>query len=101
RSQRILSRIALASLLLPQALACGGSSKSSSSAPPPGSAAPPPSAPPSPPAPGQILPSDRSTDWHLAGIPGGIPNRTTVSATIDASTYAIGVTDETPALPNA
>jgi hypothetical protein len=37
-----------------------------------------------------ILPPDRSTVWN-PGIPGGIPARTTVCATINASTYANGL----------
>lgn len=32
----------------------------------------------------QILPSDRTINWTEAGIPGGIPNRTTVCATLSA-----------------
>lgn len=32
----------------------------------------------------QILPAERSADWTLAGVPGGIPNRTTICASIAA-----------------
>jgi len=40
-------------------------------------------------------------DWSLAGIPGGIPSRTIVCETIDASTYGDGTTDATAALQAA
>jgi hypothetical protein len=41
---------------------------------------------------GGILPTDRLTTWN-PGIPGGIPARTTVCATINASTYGDGTQD--------
>lgn len=50
---------------------------------------------------GEIFPSDRRIDWSYAGIPGGIPNRTNICATIDSSTYGNGVTDATAAIQNA
>ncbi|MBL0176627.1 MAG: right-handed parallel beta-helix repeat-containing protein [Ignavibacteria bacterium] len=40
-------------------------------------------------------------DWTLAGIPGGIPARTSISATIDAGVYGNGVTDATAAIQQA
>ncbi|MBX4191245.1 MAG: hypothetical protein KW804_00370 [Candidatus Doudnabacteria bacterium] len=61
---------------------------------------PPPTPPPPPgptPPPGAIMPSDRdaSANWKMAGLlsQGGIPNRTTVCATINASTYGNGTTE--------
>jgi hypothetical protein len=48
-----------------------------------------------------IIPSDRSIDWSYAGIPGGIPNRSNICATIDSSTYGNGITDATAAIQNA
>ena len=42
----------------------------------------------------QILPTDRGTTWN-PGIPGGIPTRTTVCATVNASTYGNGASDAT------
>ncbi len=41
------------------------------------------------------IPADRKIDWTYSGIPGGIPKRTTVSATINASTYGNGASDAT------
>jgi hypothetical protein len=41
---------------------------------------------------GGILPTDRRTTWN-PGIPGGIPARTTVCATINASSYGDGAQD--------
>jgi hypothetical protein len=40
----------------------------------------------------QILPADRATAWN-PGIPGGVPTRTTVCATVNASTYGSGSSD--------
>ena len=40
----------------------------------------------------QILPADRTTVWH-PGVPGGVPNRTTVCAVVNASTYGNGASD--------
>ena len=49
----------------------------------------------------EIIPQDRRVDWSQAGIPGGIPNRTTICATINATTYGNGTTDATTAIQNA
>ncbi|MBN1569576.1 MAG: hypothetical protein JXA73_17155 [Acidobacteria bacterium] len=48
-----------------------------------------------------IIPSDRRIDWSYAGIPGGIPNRTTICKTIDSATYGNGSTDATSAIQAA
>jgi len=37
----------------------------------------------------EIIPQDRRIDWSQAGIPGGIPNRTTICATINAASTAM------------
>src|SRR5439155_4444995 len=37
-----------------------------------------------------IIASSRAIDWTASGIPGGIPSRTTICATINASTYGNG-----------
>jgi hypothetical protein len=50
---------------------------------------------------GEIIPDDRKIDWSTAGIPGGIPERTTVCAAIDSSVYGNGTTDATDAIQNA
>ncbi|HVE39815.1 MAG TPA: glycosyl hydrolase family 28-related protein [Planctomycetota bacterium] len=97
RHLRILARIAFAVLVLPQILGCGGGSKSTKSAPPSGPTSP----APAPTPPGQILPADRSTDWDLAGIPGGIVARSGIGATVNAATYGNGTTDATSAIQNA
>ena len=44
------------------------------------------------PAAADILPTGRRTTWN-PGIPGGVPPRTTVCATIDAATYGNGTVD--------
>ena len=49
----------------------------------------------------EIIPQDRRIDWSQAGIPGGIPHRTTICATINAATYGNGTTDATNAIQNA
>ncbi len=49
----------------------------------------------------QIIPSDRRIDWSYAGIPGGIPDRTIICATIDSAVYGNGTTDATNAIQNA
>jgi hypothetical protein len=49
----------------------------------------------------EIIPPDRRIDWSPAGIPGGIPNRTTICATINAATYGNGITDATAAIQKA
>ena len=48
-----------------------------------------------------ILDPTRAIDWSLAGIPGGIPNRTTVCSTIQASTYGNGTSDATAGIQAA
>src|SRR5215813_9286793 len=40
----------------------------------------------------QILPADRTTVWH-PGVPGGVPDRTTLCAVVNASTYGNGASD--------
>jgi len=47
-----------------------------------------------------IIPADRRTSWQ-PGIPGGIPVRTTVCASIDAATYGNGAQDAGPAIQKA
>jgi hypothetical protein len=47
-----------------------------------------------------IIPPDRLTTWN-PGIPGGIPVRTTVCATINASTYGSGLLDATAGIQAA
>jgi hypothetical protein len=49
----------------------------------------------------EIVPADRRVDWSLAGIPGGVPVRETVCATIDAAAYGDGTTDATDAIQDA
>ena len=39
------------------------------------------------------IPDARKIDWSKTGVPGGIPNRTTIYATINAATYGNGTTD--------
>ncbi len=47
-----------------------------------------------------LVPPDRLTLWN-PGIPGGVPTRTTVCATINASTYGNGTTDATAGIQSA
>jgi hypothetical protein len=47
-----------------------------------------------------LIPADRVTVWN-PGIPGGVPSRTTVCATIDASTYGDGAGDATAGIQAA
>ena len=49
----------------------------------------------------QIIPANRRIDWSQSGIPNGIPARTTISATISASTYANGANDATAGIQAA
>jgi len=49
----------------------------------------------------EIIPGDRRIDWRYAGIPGGIPERTTICATIDSAAYGNGTTDATDAIQSA
>ena len=51
-----------------------------------------------------ILPADRMYDWSPGvnvGVPGGIPMRTTICATIDAATYGTGAVDASSAILSA
>lgn len=48
-----------------------------------------------------ILDPTRAIDWTPVGIPGGIPNRTSVCATINASTYGNGSSDATSGIQSA
>jgi hypothetical protein len=48
-----------------------------------------------------IIPEDRKIDWSYAGIPGGIPERTTICATIDSTVYGNGTTDARDVIQNA
>jgi hypothetical protein len=50
--------------------------------------------------PGALIPADRLTTWN-PGIPGGVPSRTTVCATIDAATYGNGAGDATAGIQAA
>ncbi len=45
--------------------------------------------------------SSRSIDWTSAGVPGGIPNRTTVYATLNPGTYGNGSNDATTGIQAA
>jgi hypothetical protein len=47
-----------------------------------------------------VLPAGRRTTWS-PGIPGGIPNLTTVCTTVNASTYGNGTQDATNGIQNA
>src|SRR5260370_30882475 len=48
-----------------------------------------------------ILDPSRAIDWSKAGIPGGIPNRTTICSTINAATYGNGISDATGGIQTA
>jgi hypothetical protein len=50
---------------------------------------------------GEIIPTDRRIDWSHAGIPGGIPERTSVCATINSAVYGHGTTDARDAIQDA
>jgi hypothetical protein len=52
------------------------------------------------PARAAILPPDRLTTWN-PGVPGGVPARTTVCATLNASNYANGLLDATAGIQAA
>jgi len=52
------------------------------------------------PATAAILPPDRLTTWN-PGVPGGVPARTTVCATVNASTYGNGLSDATAGIQAA
>lgn len=48
-----------------------------------------------------IIPNDRRIDWSYAGLPGGIPDRTVVCATIDSAVFGDGTTEATNAIQEA
>ena len=48
-----------------------------------------------------IIPDDRKIDWGFAGIPGGIPERTEICATIDSTVYGNGTIDAREVIQNA
>jgi hypothetical protein len=52
------------------------------------------------PARADVMPPSRRTAWN-PGIPGGIPARATICATINASTYGNGTVDATNGIQNA
>ena len=52
------------------------------------------------PARADIIPDDRATVWN-PGIPGGVPARTTVCATVSASTYGNGSQNATSGIQSA
>jgi hypothetical protein len=60
----------------------------------------PPPTPPPPSAPSTaVIPDNRRINWGSSvGVPGGIPNRTTICSTINAATYGNGTTDAAPAI---
>jgi hypothetical protein len=49
----------------------------------------------------EIIPANRRTDWSRAGVPGGIPERDELCATIDADVYGDGATNAAPAINDA
>jgi len=52
--------------------------------------------------PGAVIAPSRRIEWQgHVGVPGGIPDRTTLCATIDAATYGNGTTDAAPAIQSA
>jgi len=48
-----------------------------------------------------IIDPSRAINWSAAGIPGGIPNRTTICSTINAATYGNGTSDATGGIQTA
>jgi hypothetical protein len=48
-----------------------------------------------------IIQTDRRIDWGNVGVPGGIPNRTTICATINSATYGNGTTEASGAIQAA
>ena len=51
--------------------------------------------------PAAIIPADRAIDWRTAGIPGGIPRRDEICASLDNAAYGDGLTDATAAIQQA
>jgi hypothetical protein len=49
----------------------------------------------------EIIPPDRRIDWTTAGIPGGVPSRSVIFATIDSTVYGKGTKDATAAIQKA
>lgn len=49
----------------------------------------------------EMIPVNRKIDWSYAGIPGGIPERTTICKTIGPAVYGNGATDATEAIQAA
>jgi hypothetical protein len=50
----------------------------------------------------QIIPTDRLYDWESnVGVPGGIPNRTTIGAIVDSVIYGAGNVDASSAIETA
>ena len=47
-------------------------------------------------SPMEIIPGERRIDWSLTGIPGGIPERTSICATIDSAVYGNGAPTPPP-----
>jgi hypothetical protein len=52
-------------------------------------------------SPTEFIPAERRIDWSLVGIPGGIPHRRQICATIDSTVYGNGVADATSAIQEA
>src|SRR3972149_4823704 len=52
--------------------------------------------------PGTLIDPSRRIDWEgHVGVPGAIPNRTTICATINAATYGNGTVDASTVINNA
>ncbi len=52
-------------------------------------------------SPAAIIPAERMIDWSQSGVPNGIPDRSTVSATINAAAYGNGAIDATAGIQTA
>src|SRR5213594_54349 len=48
----------------------------------------------------EIIPADRRIDWSQAGIPGGIPNRTAICATLGPGSTAAQINSAIAACPS-
>jgi hypothetical protein len=55
---------------------------------------------PTNPSPADIIPSHRAIDWSQAGVPGGIPNRTTICASLNPGASAIDINNAIAACSN-